>query len=341
MRRMLGPMLKGLVFTVVTGLATILLGLAIMSGGGGGATGTAYVARFTDVTSLNPGDDVRMAGVRVGSVVEVRVADRRVAEVEFALDGDRRIPATTTATIKFRNLVGQRYIALDSDPGVPAGLLPPGGLIPLERTRPALDLTAMLNGFKPLFRALNPDQVNALAQQVVQVLQGEGGTVESLVRHTASLTSTLADRDRVIGQVIINLDTVLSDVAARDERLSGLVGTTQELVSGLARDAGPIGEAISGLSALTTSTADLLGRGRQPLKADIAALGELATTLADNTPVFEEFIRALPLKYEAIGRVASYGGWTNLFLCLASSDAPPAPGGPPVGIPLTEARCLR
>src|ERR1700722_9759225 len=87
--------------------------------------------------------------------------------------------------------------------------LPPGGFIPLSRTQPALDLDALIGGLKPLFRALNPEKVNAIAQTIITVFQGEGGTINDILDQTAQLTSRLADSDRAIGEVIANLSTVL------------------------------------------------------------------------------------------------------------------------------------
>ncbi|RZS29437.1 phospholipid/cholesterol/gamma-HCH transport system substrate-binding protein [Herbihabitans rhizosphaerae] len=339
MKSIAPPLIKGAVFVVVTLAATFVLGVTIANRGSGDTV--TYTARFSDATSVNPGDDVRMAGVRIGQVEDVEIVDRRQAEVEFTIDTKRKLAKTVTATIKFRNLIGQRYISLDQGVGDANAVLEPESLIPIERTRPALDLTAMFNGFRPLFQALNPDDVNKLSYEIVQVLQGEGGTVDSLLKHTGSLTATLADKDKIIGSVVNNLNTVLDQVNSRGDKLSGLVSTTQQLVAGLAKDSKPIGDAISGLAALTNSTADLLTAGREPLKRDIGLLGDVSRVLADNTPVFETFLNNLPRKYEAIGRTASYGTWLNFFLCSASANIPPAPGGPPVGIPITDGRCGR
>ncbi|GAA2796225.1 MCE family protein [Saccharopolyspora taberi] len=324
---------------MVTVLATTVLGVTIANVGMGDKV--TYTARFTDATSLNPGDDVRMAGVRIGEVSEVEVADRRFADVTFTVDARRRISGHATAAIRYRNMVGQRYLSLDQGEQPMDRALEPGAHIPLERTRPAVDLTAMFNGFKPLFQALSPEDVNQLSFEIVQVLQGEGGTVDSVLRHTASLTSTLAERDRVIGEVVNNLNAVLDTINGKGDQLGTLVDTTQQLVQGLAADAEPIGQAIGGMGELSASTAELLHEGRQPLKDDIAALGDLSKGLADNTPVFERFIGNLPVKYDRIGRMASYGSWLNFYLCSVSSDAEPAPGGPPVGRPVEQARCLR
>ncbi|GAA1982505.1 MlaD family protein [Amycolatopsis minnesotensis] len=337
MRGLIGPLVKGVVFLVVTGLATLALGITIANVGVSDTE--SYAARFEDATSLNPGDEVRMAGVRIGQVDEVDVVDRRFAEVRFSVDTKRKLSAESIVAIRYRNLVGQRYLSIDQGAEPTAETMAPGTVVPIERTKPALDLTALFNGFKPLFQALSPNDVNQLSFEVVQVLQGEGTTVNGFLKHTASLTSTLADKDQVIGQVIGNLNTVLDTVNAKGDQLAQLVDTTEQLVKGLASDAKPIGEAIGGLGELSSTTADLLKDGRQPLKDGINALGDLSKNLADNTPVFEQFLKSLPPKMNAIGKLGSYGSWLNFYLCAVKSDAPPAPGGPPVGVPLTQPRC--
>ncbi|RSN54275.1 MCE family protein [Amycolatopsis sp. WAC 04182] len=336
MRGVAGPAIKGLAFFVITVVATGILAITIANSGVGTTVG--YTARFTDATSVNPGDEVRMSGVRIGQVDSVGVVERRLADVRFSVENKRRLTAGATVTIRYRNLVGQRYLSIDPGPDGPA-VLDEGALIPPERTQPALDLTALFNGFKPLFQALSPSDVNQLSFEIVQVLQGEGSTIDSLLEHTASLTNTLAGKDEVIGQVVGNLNTVLDTLNSQGDQFDKLVDVTAQLVSGLAGDAKPIGQAIGGLGELTTATADLLQDGRAPLKDSINTLGDLSKNLADNTPVFEQFLANLPKKLDRIGSMVSYGSWFNFYLCSVKSDAPPAPGGPPVGIPLTQGRC--
>jgi phospholipid/cholesterol/gamma-HCH transport system substrate-binding protein len=317
MRKLAGPLIKGLIFVVVTGLATAVLAISISNTSVGDTVG--YAAKFSDVTSLNPGDDVRIRGVRVGQVDSMEVVDQNLALVHFSVDKKMALPADVTATIKYRNMVGQRYIALDRGDKLSAKVLAPDARIPLSRTHPALDLTDLFNGFKPLFQALSPKDVNDLSGEIVQVLQGEGGTVDSLLMHTGSLTSTLADRDKVIGQVIDNLNTVLGTINNQGDALSTLVSTLQQLVSGLAGDRTAIGDAIEGLAGLTDATADLLHQARQPLKDSISGLGVLASNLAspEGSADLRQFLVSTPQKFEAIGRTASYGSWLNFYLCEA------------------------
>jgi len=339
MRGMVGPLVKLGVFITVTVMFTAVLGISIANVNL--ASTNAYKARFTDATLLLPNDDVRIAGVRVGQVTEVRIVDRRQAEVEFEVDAGRKIPAAATAQIKFRNLVGQRYVSLGQGDGDPTQTLQGGGTIPVERTKPALDLTELFNGFKPLFRALQPDDINKLSYQVIQVLQGEGGTVESLLASTASLTTTIAEKDQVIGEVIDNLNGVLDTLNVRTPQLNDLVIRLQQFVSGLAADREPIGDAIDALGGLANTTAGLLTEAREPLKQDISALGTLTQNLNDSEAVVEHFIQFLPEKVQALSRTADYGSWFNFYACEISGSVG-VPGLPPVPLtllPVNRERC--
>ena len=339
MRGLLAPLIKLGIFVVVTVLFTTILGISIANIN---TTSTnAYKARFTDATLLLPNDDVRIAGVRVGQVKDVHIVDKRQAEVEFEVDAGRQLPAGVTAQIKFRNLVGQRYVSLGEGTDSSGKALPPGGTIPLERTTPALDLTELFNGFKPLFTALNPEDVNKLSYEVIQVLQGEGGTVESLLAHTASLATTIADKDQVIGEVIDNLNSVLDTVNAHTPQLNDLIVKLQQLVSGLAADRKPIGDAIESLGNLAETTSGLLGEVREPLKNDISALGNLTQQLNKNEPELEHFIQFLPTKVSTLTRTADYGSWFNFYACEFSGSVSLPPLINDVALPLIPANRAR
>ncbi|ROP47945.1 MCE family protein [Streptomyces sp. PanSC9] len=312
-RQTAAPLVKFSLFALVTIAATALLAATIVNVSL--TSKETYHAVFTDVTGLEPGDDIRVAGVRVGEVEGIRIKDRTLAEVTFTVSAERPLLAGTRAVVRYRNLVGQRYIALTEGPGDGTTRLRPGGTIPLSRTRPALDLNALLNGFKPLFAALSPSDVNQLATEIVRTLQGEGGTVNSLLAHTASLTSTLADRDKLIGSVIDNLNTVLETLDKRGSRFSGLLTQLRRVVSGLSADRKPIGESLVSIGDLTDVTSGLLKDARPPLKDDIGGIGDLTGTLNRNENTVEGVLKRLPNKLEKLTGTASYGSWFNFYLC--------------------------
>lgn len=130
--------------------------------------------------------------------------------MKFNVDRGVQLYQSTSAQIRYLDLIGNRYLELKRGEGEGADrVLPPGGFIPVARTTPALDLDALIGGFKPLFRALDPDKVNAITSAIITVFQGQGGTINSILDQTAQLTSQLAERDQAIGDVIKNLNIVL------------------------------------------------------------------------------------------------------------------------------------
>ncbi|HVX43332.1 MAG TPA: MCE family protein [Mycobacteriales bacterium] len=312
------PLLKLLAFAVVTILATYVLGTTIANTGYGDTD--SYKAEFTDVTGLAKGDDVRVAGVRVGQVTSIKVVHRRIAQIGFTVSKDRPLPVTTHATIRYRDIVGHRYVELTQGAGSP-DTIPAGGTIALANTKPALDLDVLLGGFKPLFQALSPDAVNKLSYEIIQVFQGEGGTINDLLAHTASLTSTLADRDQLIGQTVDNLNTILGTVQQREAKLGDLVGQLQSLVSGLAKDRVAIGDSLGDINSLAATTTGLLAEGRPELKSDIGELRKVATTLNGSQDVLNGVLQRLPGKLNAVTRTASYGSWFNFYLCGLQAKA--------------------
>ncbi|RZI80339.1 MAG: MCE family protein, partial [Microbacterium sp.] len=238
-------------FATIAVLLGALLANTMLNGLNGDTA--SYKAQFGDVAGLRVGDDMRVAGVRVGRVQDIEI-NGSGAEVTFDLVKSQPLLDTTKIVMRYQNLLGQRYLALVQT-GTAGKQLPDDAKIPLARTSPGFDLTELLNGFRPLFEALRPDDVNQLANSLVQVLQGEGGTIESLLQQTGKLTNFLADRDQLVGQVLDNLTPVLQNMAGQGTELRSTVVELKTLMTGLAEDRESIGASIDGMSQLIGSTA--------------------------------------------------------------------------------------
>jgi phospholipid/cholesterol/gamma-HCH transport system substrate-binding protein len=310
--RTISALAKLLVFMVVTALATGLL--AVVIGNLSFGSSHTYRAEFVDATGLNKGDDVRIAGVKVGTVKGISIVHRNRAMVTFGVRSSTALTRSTHADIRYRNLVGQRYVALSDQIGS-TGVLEPGSTIPVSHTSPALDLTVLFNGFKPLFQALSPSEVNRLSYEIIQVFQGQGGTLDELLAHTASITGTLAERDRVIGRLITNLNSVLGHVGRRNHQLNQLITTFQQFVGGLKKDRGAILGSLDQISDLSTQTADLVSGIRAPFVSDIHHLRGFAANLDRGRPELDRALQVLPIKLDKVGRTATYGSWFNFYLC--------------------------
>lgn len=305
-------LVKLLVFVLVTTLATGVLVITI--GNLSFGSSREFRAEFVDATGVVKGDEVRIAGVKVGTVKDVEIVDRTRALVTFDVDESSTVSGATTASIRYRNLVGQRYISLAEEEGDTTPL-DEGDTIPVGRTKPALDLTVLFNGFKPLFQALSPSDINQLSFEIVQVFQGEGGTLESLLGHTASVTSTLAERDEVISSLITNLNDVLDHLGDRDEQLSDLILNFKSLVTGLKGDRQAILSSLDQISLLSNQTADLVTGIKDPFVEDVKQLRKLADNINANKGELDRALQVLPIKLEKVGRTAIYGSWFNFYLC--------------------------
>jgi phospholipid/cholesterol/gamma-HCH transport system substrate-binding protein len=305
-------LVKLLVFILVTTLATGVL--VVLIGNLSFRSSRDYHAVFADSSGLVNGSEVRIAGVRVGTVSDVKVIDRTRALVTFSVADDATVTRSSEATIRYRDLVGGRYISISQGVGSTSPL-PADATIPISRTQPALDLTVLFNGFKPLFAALTPSDVNKLSYEIIQVFQGEGSNLEGLLQNTASITSTLADRDQVIGQMIDNLNAVLRTIGRRDHELSDLIVQFRSFMHGLMTDRQAILGSLNQISDLSQQTADLVTGIRPSFVEDVHQLRRTAGNLERGRGEIDRALQILPVKLTKIGRTAIYGSFFNFYLC--------------------------
>ncbi|MFC7501293.1 MCE family protein, partial [Nocardioides sp. GCM10030258] len=299
----------------------------------------SYRVVMTDVSGLQGGDVVRVAGVRVGQVDGLDVVDDNRVEVAFHVDEGQTLTDATEVLVRYENLLGDRYLELQQSPdqGQP---LADGATIPADRTTPALDLDVLLNGFRPLFRGLEPAEVNELAENLIATLQGRGGTVESLLAKTSSLTNGLADDSTAITSLIDNLDVLLGSLDTRDVQLRQTIGQFQELVSGLAKDKDPIAKSVTSINKMAAALADLFNDGRQPFKETLIAVKDLAKLLNTNTATLNKVLKSLPGAYQVLDRIASHGNTFNFYLC-AVQVVISGPGGKPIKTPMVRSQVER
>lgn len=273
-----------------------------------------YAAEFSNVSGLKEGDVVRIAGVEVGKVQSVSVNRDATIRVEFSADNSVVLTDGTRAAIRYANLLGLRYLAVDEGAGG-TNRLHPGETIPSSRTKPALDLDAVIGGFRPLFRALDPEQVNALTGQLLQAFQDQGPTVNSFLVQAAAVTNTLANRDQLIGEVIDNLNVVLGSLGGQSDKLDKAVTSLSGLVAGLAERKTDISNAVAYTNAATNTIADLLAQSRAPLQKTVHETDRVATIAAADSEYLDNLFNTLPDKYQKLARQGIYGDFFGFYLC--------------------------
>jgi len=313
-----GTLIKVVIFGIIMSFLTASLFFIF----GQYRTGSTndYSAVFADASRLKTGDTVRIAGLRVGTVNDLELRSDKSVLVTFDTDHDVVLTTGTKAAVRYLNLVGDRYLELVDGPGS-TKVMPAGSQIPQDRTAGALDLDLLLGGLKPVIQGLNPQDVNALTSSLIQVFQGQGGTLTSLFAKTSSFTNTLADNDQTIQQLIDNLNTVVAVLAKDGGQFDASIDKLEQLISGLSSDRDPIGTAINSLDNGTASLAGLLGEARQPLANAVDQLNRLAPLLYAGKDGLEAGIKRMPGNYRKLVRLGAYGSFIQYYICGLSFRA--------------------
>lgn len=306
-------------FGLVTVLASVLIINTLTQPLGHKAN--TYSAVFTDAQGVTANSDVRIAGVRVGKVDSVRLHDG-MAQVDFEVENDQHLPRDAGAVIRYADLLGARYIAMTNGKGA-GGTLAPGAVIPATRTLPAVDLTALLNGFKPLFDSIDPHQVNKLASSLISVFQGESGTLNDLLHNVVAVTSIVTNKDAVIGRVLANLNAVIGRMLGKRVQFTDLVHAMSTLVQTAAAERGQLGQVLDSTNQLATTLAGVTDQVGPDLTKDVRSLNGATEVISRNGKQFPASLGSVRQAMNQLGRAGGYGSWLNMYVCNLSVSVGP------------------
>lgn len=311
------------VFAVIAVAATWLIWSTLSNYVSGGTA--EYSAEFTDASGLHEGDDVRVAGVKVGRIEGMEL-DGTTAKVTFTVQEEHAVFANTRAQLRYQNLTGQRYLALRPGSG-PARPLEPGSTIPVQRTDPSLDLSVLLGGLEPLFSVLEPAEINQLADNIIAVTEGEGPALASLLTQANQLIGEFSARDEVIGAVITNLSDVLEHLDDKTPQFERLIKQSRRLVDGLNNKSDPIFESVERISKVSSTVTGLVRDIRPSVKQDIAKFNQVGALFLGEEDAVEATIQAFPTFVTDIARITQHGSWLDLYACRINLEAPGIPPG--------------
>ncbi|WP_280501827.1 MCE family protein [Nocardia farcinica] len=306
--------LIGLVLFLVVSFVLSWLVFVTLQRGVEGST-RSYTATFTDVSGLRTGDDVRVAGVRVGRVDRIEL-DGHLAAVTFRVQDDQTLYTTTRAAVTYQNIIGQRYLALSEGAfDVPVEKLPDGGRIPVEHTEPSFDIAAMLRGFEPLFTVLDPDQVDKITETLILALQGDTGSLATLIAQTSALAQSFAGPDRVLDEVIVNLDAVLRSLAAQSGNLESVMATTEEIFTALAAERDRLTGQIDAISTTVGSMSEVFTGIDPSMRALLAREPGFTGHITGNAERFAYLFYNIPVTLKGFARFTQDGASANAYIC--------------------------
>ena len=215
------------IFIAVSVVCTLIVLTALRSPVTGAVS--RYTASFSDVSGLYAGDDVRISGVQVGKVENIRL-DGRTAKVDFTAQNDHPVFANTVAAVRYQTLLGQRYVEL-VQPTKPAQRLQAGGILPLGQTIPSFDVAKLFNGFRPIFQTLDPAQFNLLGENLLRLIQGDENGIGPFLHDLDAISKLAVNRQAVITVVIRNLSAISQDLGGKSQQLFHLIDTLNDVVA--------------------------------------------------------------------------------------------------------------
>ncbi|MET4429772.1 MULTISPECIES: MlaD family protein [unclassified Mycolicibacterium] len=273
-----------------------------------------YAAVFSDVFGLREGDDVRMAGVRVGRVEKIELQGD-LAKVSFVVQADQQVLGTTVASVTYQNIVGQRYLGLSLGSIGEPGPLPAGSVIPIDRTDPSFDVGAMLNGFEPLFSVLNPRDADNLTKGVIQSLQGDDASIVALVDQTSRLTESFAGKDEELGNVITDLNVVVDNLARHNDSLDVVIGQTRDAVSTFDARRPELVSSMGSISQVVRQLSTIADEVHPDLNELVVREPGFAQHMVTIEPQLAFTGANLPLLLKGFARMTNEGAYVSAYTC--------------------------
>ncbi|MFF5986288.1 MCE family protein [Prauserella flavalba] len=272
--------------------------------------GTTYTADFSEAAGLQADDEVRIAGVKVGKVTDVELAGDRVRvsfKVKDAWLGDR-----TSAAIKIKTLLGQKYVALD-----PVGdrALDPGDTIPRERTVAPYDVLEAFRGLSQTVDEIDTEQLAQSFDVLSETFADTPDDVRGALDGLSQLSNTIASRDQQLSTLLANTRQVSQTLADRDAELTKLIDDGNLLLAELARREQAISALLQGSQALATELQGLVDDNQGQLDPVLTQLDQLTGMLQRNQESLSEGIRRFAPFIRVFNNTIGNGRWFDNYIC--------------------------
>jgi phospholipid/cholesterol/gamma-HCH transport system substrate-binding protein len=323
-RNPIGVALAGLAILAAIALLVYFSGDLPIIGGG-----TGYTAYFAEAAGLQPGNEVRIAGVTVGSVTGVSLDGAKVAvtfKVKNAWVGNR-----TTAAIEIKTLLGDKYLALDplgnatQNPSVP---------IPLSRTASPYDVTQAFSGVGQQISQINTAQLAQSMQTLSDAFATTPPYVRSALRGLASLSATVASRQSQVASLLSGAKQVTGTLASEDARFAALLGDGNLLLAELQQRQQAISAMLTDTRELAVQVSGLVHDDQAQLTPALQALNQVTNVLQSNQTNLSQALALAGPYYRLLGNALGNGRWFDVYVCglITHTDAPdntPATGCQP------------
>ena len=290
-------------------------------------SGTTYTADFAEAAGLQPGNEVRIAGVPVGRVDGVSLAGDHVL-VAFTVKG-AWVGAASTVAIKIKTLLGDKYLAVD-----PLGRAPqdPARTIPVGRTSSPYDVTQAFSGLGQDISQINTRQLARSLETISVTFRNSPPDVRQALLGLASLSESIASKDAAVTRLLAGTRKITGDLSQEDGRFQALFSDGNLLLAELRQRQDAIHALLTGTQALAVQLSGLVSDDNATLGPALRALSQVTSVLqADQADLGQALALAGPY-YRLVGNTLGNGRWLDAYLCgLVPKSYLPAGTGPALG----------
>jgi len=274
---------------------------------GGGDT---YHADFADAGGLKTGDDVRIAGVKVGKVTSLDLVQEHAwVRVGFQVDSGTDVGPDSTADIKIKTLLGQKYIAL-----TPKGDGHLHGDIPVDRTTTPLDVTEAFIGLGQRAGQIDTAQLAKAFDTIAETFKDTPPYVHSSLVGLRRLSTSIASRDTQLSKLLADANTVTNTLAARDAEVAKLINDSNLILDTVYQQRAVIHNLLVDTSAVAKQLSGLVQENRAIIGPALANLEQTLTILQRNQDNLDETIHLAAPFIRDFTDVLGNGRWFETVL---------------------------
>ncbi|HUQ61931.1 MCE family protein [Lentzea sp.] len=261
--------------------------------------GRKVTAHFAAAVGVYPGGDVRVLGVKVGTIDEV-TPEGKTVKVVFTVDRDVRVPENAQAVVVAPSVVSDRYVQLT--PAYTGGpTLGDDALIPRERTATPVELDELYSSLDKLTTALGPNGANAdgaladLLNSAAKNLEGNGQALNDTLKNLGQATRTLSGSKEDLFATVDNLQKFTAMLAANDSQVRDFNQQLADVSKMLADERGDLGAALSELATALGQVQDFIKDNREVLKSNVDKLASITQVLVNQRAALAETLDVAPL----------------------------------------------
>ncbi len=272
--------------------------------------GTTYSAEFSEAAGIQADDEVRIAGIKVGTVSEVELDRDRVVvsfKVKDAWVGDR-----TRAEIKIKTLLGQKFLALQPDG---ADVLDPGTRIPRERTAAPYDVLEAFRGLAETVDGVDTTQLARSFEVISETFADTPDEVRGALNGLQSLSKTISSRDTELANLLDNTKQISKTLADRDAEVVTLLADGNLLLAELNNRQQAITALLRGTQALSTELQGLVSDNNGQLGPVLKSLDQLTAMLQRNQTALGEGIKKFAPFARQFNNAIGNGRWFDNYIC--------------------------